>query len=182
MLSNHLILCWPLPLLPSIFPRVRVFSNELALCIRWPKDWSFTFSPFSEYSELVSFRIDWFGLVTWKGATMCIHTRSIQHDMGLRSALRSIRDKSPWEHFMSDCFRLVCLRSCAVLCLVAQSCLTLCNPMDCGPTNSSEQEYWNGLPYPPPGNLPTKGSNPGLLHCRQILYQLSYQGSLYMYI
>ena len=80
--------------------------------------------------------------------------------MGLSSALRSIRDKSHWEYFVSDCFRLVCLRSCAVLCLVAQSCLTLCSPMDCSPPNSSEQEYWNGLPYLPPGNLPNWGIEP----------------------
>ena len=59
MPSNHLILCHPL-LLPSIFPSIRVFSSELALCIRWPKDWSFSFSisPSSEYSGLLSFRIE----------------------------------------------------------------------------------------------------------------------------
>ena len=59
MLSNHLILCHPL-LLPSIFPSIRVFSNELAVRIRWPKYWSFSFSPFNEYLGLISFRIDWF--------------------------------------------------------------------------------------------------------------------------
>ena len=62
MPSNDLILCHPLLLLPSIFPRIRVFSNESALCIRWAKYWSFSFSiSFSnEYSGLISFRIDWF--------------------------------------------------------------------------------------------------------------------------
>ena len=62
MLSNHLILCCPLLLLPSIFPSVRIFSNELALHIRWPKDWSFSFSiyPSNEYSGLISFRTDLF--------------------------------------------------------------------------------------------------------------------------
>ena len=66
---NHLILCHPLFLLPSIFPSMRVFSNELALCIRWPKFWSFSFSisPFSEYSGLISFRIDWFDLLAVQG-------------------------------------------------------------------------------------------------------------------
>ena len=59
MPSNHLILCLPLLLLPSIFPNNRVFSNESALCIRWPKYWSFSISPSSEYSGLISFRIDW---------------------------------------------------------------------------------------------------------------------------
>ena len=61
---NHLILCRPLLLLPSIFPRIRVFSNESALRIRWPKYWSFSFSisPSNEYSGLISFRMDWFDL------------------------------------------------------------------------------------------------------------------------
>ena len=64
MPSNHLILCCPLLLLPSIFPSIRVFSNESALHIRWPKYWSFSFSisPSNEYSGLISFRIYWFDL------------------------------------------------------------------------------------------------------------------------
>ena len=68
MPSNYLNLCHPL-LLPSIFPRIRVFSNELALCIRWPKDWSFSFSisPSNEYSGLLSFRIEWFYLLAVQG-------------------------------------------------------------------------------------------------------------------
>ena len=61
MPSNHLILCWPLPVLPSIFLSIRVFSNESALCIRWPKHWSFSISSSNEYSGLISFRIDRFG-------------------------------------------------------------------------------------------------------------------------
>ena len=69
MPSNHLILCRPLLLLPSIFPRVRVFSNESVLPIRWPKYWSFSFSIRSsnEYSGLISFRIDWFDLLAVQG-------------------------------------------------------------------------------------------------------------------
>ena len=65
MLSNHLILCCPLLLLPSIFPNIRAFSNESTLRIRWPKYWSFSFSisPSSEYSGLISFRIDWLDLL-----------------------------------------------------------------------------------------------------------------------
>ena len=65
MPSNHLILCYPLLLLPSIFPSIRVFSNESAPCIRWPKYWSFSFniSPSSEHSGLISFRMDWFDLL-----------------------------------------------------------------------------------------------------------------------
>ena len=69
MPSNHLILCRPLLLLPSVFPSIRVFSNESVLCIRWPKDWSFSFSiiPSNEYSEWISFRIDWFDLLAGQG-------------------------------------------------------------------------------------------------------------------
>ena len=69
MPPNRLILCRPLLLLPSIFPSVRVFSNELTLHIRWPKYWSFTFSicPSNEYSGLISFRIDWFNLLAVQG-------------------------------------------------------------------------------------------------------------------
>ena len=65
MPSNHLILCHPLLLLPSIFPSIRVFSNESALHIRWPKYWSFSFniSPSNEYSGLISFRMDWLDLL-----------------------------------------------------------------------------------------------------------------------
>ena len=69
MPSNHLVLCRPLLLLPSVFPSIRVFSNELALRVRWPKYWSFSFSisPSSEYSGLISFRIDWFDLLAVQG-------------------------------------------------------------------------------------------------------------------
>ena len=69
MLSNHLILYCPLLLLPSIFPSIKVFSNESALHIRWPKYWSFMFriSPFNEYSGLISFSIDWFDLLAVQG-------------------------------------------------------------------------------------------------------------------
>ena len=69
MPSNYLILCWSLLLMPSIFSSIRVFSNELALHIRWPKYWSFSFSirPFSEFSGLISFRIDWLDLLAVQG-------------------------------------------------------------------------------------------------------------------
>ena len=71
MLSNHQILCFPLLLLPLIFPGIRVFSNESALHIRWPKYWSFIISPSNEYSGLISFRIDRFDLSV-QGTLMCL--------------------------------------------------------------------------------------------------------------
>ena len=69
MSSNHLILCRPLLLLPSIFPSIRVFSNESVLCIRWPKYWNFSFniSPSNEYLGLTSFRLDWLDLLAAQG-------------------------------------------------------------------------------------------------------------------
>ena len=67
MPSNHLVLCHPLLLLPSIFPSIRVFSNESALHIRWPKYWSFSISPSNEHSGLISFRRDWFDLLAVQG-------------------------------------------------------------------------------------------------------------------
>ena len=101
--SNHPVLCRPLLLLPSVFPSIRVFSNELALRIRWPKYWSFSFSisPSSEYSGLIFFRINWFDLlavqgtceslpqhhsskasILWPSASLrsnsCIHTRLLE--------------------------------------------------------------------------------------------------------
>ena len=69
MPSNHLIFCCPLLLPPSIFPSIRVFSSVLALCIRWPNYWSFSFSigPSNEYSGLIAFRVDWFDLLAVQG-------------------------------------------------------------------------------------------------------------------
>ena len=75
MPSNHLILCHPLLLQPSIFSGIRVFSNELVLCIRWSKYWSFSFSisPSNEYSGLISFRVDWFDLLAVQGTLKSLH-------------------------------------------------------------------------------------------------------------
>ena len=67
MPSNHLILCRPLLLLPSIFPSIRLFSSESVLLIRWPKYWSFSFSPSNEYSGLISFRMGWLDLLAVQG-------------------------------------------------------------------------------------------------------------------
>ena len=81
MSSKHLILCRPLLLLPSIFPSIRVFSSESALHIRWPNYWSFSFSisPSNEYSELISFRIDWFDLLAVQGTFKCLLQHHKKH-------------------------------------------------------------------------------------------------------
>ena len=86
MLSNHLILCHPLILLPSIFPSIRVFSNESALCIRWPKYWSFSFriSPSNEHSGLISFRMDCLDLLAVQATLMSL----LQHHSSKASILR----------------------------------------------------------------------------------------------
>ena len=86
MPSNHLILCCPLLLLPPIFPSVRVFSNESALRIRWPKYWSFSFniSPFNEHSGLSSFRMDWLDLLAAQGTLQSL----LQHHSSKASILR----------------------------------------------------------------------------------------------
>ena len=86
MPSNHLILCCPLLLLPSIFPSIRVFSNESALCMRWLKYCSFSFniSPSNEYSGLISFRMDWLDLFAVQGTLKCL----LQHHSSKASILR----------------------------------------------------------------------------------------------
>ena len=78
--SNHLILCHPLLLLPSIFLCLRVFSNESVICIRWSKYWSFSFSisPSSEYSGLISFRLDWFDTLQSKGLSRVFSNTTVQ--------------------------------------------------------------------------------------------------------
>ena len=86
MASHHLILCCPLLLLPSIIPCIRVFSSESALCIRWPRYWSFSFciSPSNEYSGLISFRIDWFDLLAVQGTLKSL----LQHRSSKTSVLQ----------------------------------------------------------------------------------------------
>ena len=86
MPSNHLILCLPLLLLPSIFPSIRVFSNESALLMRWPKYWSFSFniSPSNEHLGLISFRMDWLDLLAVQGTLKSL----LQHHSSKASILR----------------------------------------------------------------------------------------------
>ena len=76
--SNHLILCRPLLLLPSIFPTIRVFSSELVLHIRWPKYWSFSLSPSSEYSGPIFFRMDWLDLLAVQGTLRVFSNTTVQ--------------------------------------------------------------------------------------------------------
>ena len=86
VLSNHAILCHRHLLLPSVFPRIRVFSSESALCMRWSKYWSFgiSISPFNEYSELISFRMDWLDLLAVQGTLKSL----LQHHIAKASVLR----------------------------------------------------------------------------------------------
>src|SRR5574340_673060 len=86
MPSNHLILCCPPLLLPSIFPSIKVFSNESALHIRWPKSWSFSFniSPSNEHSGLISFRMDWLDLLAVQGTLKSL----LQHHSSKASVLQ----------------------------------------------------------------------------------------------
>ena len=98
MPSSHLILCRPL-LLPSIFPSIRVFSNELALCIGWPKYWSFSFSmsPSSESSGLISFRMDWFDLLAVQGTLKSLlQHHSSKASILLRSAFFIVQLSHPY--------------------------------------------------------------------------------------
>ena len=83
MPSNHLILCHPILLLPSILPSIRIFPNESARCIRWPKYWSFSISPSNEQSGLTSFRMDWLDLLTVQGTLKSL----VQHDSSKASIL-----------------------------------------------------------------------------------------------
>ena len=108
MPSNHLILCRALLLLPSIFPSIRVFSNESVLCIRWPKYWSFSLSisPFSKYSGLISFRIDWLDLLAVQGTLKSLlqhHSSNasiLWHSAFFIVQLTSIRDH--WRNHSLD--------------------------------------------------------------------------------
>ncbi|CAI9160340.1 unnamed protein product [Rangifer tarandus platyrhynchus] len=92
MPSNDLILCCPLLFPPSIFPSIRVFSNESALCIRWPKYWSFSFSlsPSNEYSGLISFRMDWFDFLAVQGTLKSL----LQHHHSLDLPIFSLTESA----------------------------------------------------------------------------------------
>ena len=98
MSSNHLILCCPRLLLPSIFPSNRVFSNESALCIRWPKYWSFSFniSPSNEHPGLISFRMDWLDLLAVQGTLKSLQHHSSKALIHLCSAFFIVQLSHPY--------------------------------------------------------------------------------------
>ena len=92
MPSNHLILCCSLLLLPSVFPSIRVFSSESVLCIKWPKDWSFSFSisPTNDYSGLISFRMDWLDLLAVQGLSRVFSNTTVQKHQCFSGQLQSM--------------------------------------------------------------------------------------------
>ena len=122
MLSTHLILCHFL-LLPSIFPNIRVFSNELALRIRCPKHWSFSISPSKEYSGLISFRMDWLDLLAVQGTLKSLpQHHSPKASVLWDSAFFTVQLSHPY---------MTTGKAICYCCSVPQSCPTLCNAMDC---------------------------------------------------
>ena len=154
MPSNYLILCHPLHLLPSIFPSIRVFSNESVLRIRWPKYWSFSFniSPSNEHPGLISSRMDWLDLLAVQGAVKSL----LQHHSSKASILRcstffrvqlshpymttgKTKALTRWTFVDKVMSLLFNMMSWLVITFlpssseseVVQSCLTLCDPMDC---------------------------------------------------
>jgi len=123
MPSNHLILCHILLLLPSIFSSIRDFSNKSALCIRWPKYWSFSINPSKEYSRLISFRTEWFDLLAVQGTLKSL----LQHHNFFKFIFL-LKDNC----FTEFCFlsNLNMNQPSVQFSSVAQSCLTLCDSMN----------------------------------------------------
>ena len=149
MLSNHLILCHPLLLSPSIIPSIRVSSNKLALHITWPKYWSFSFSTSSsnEYSGLISFKTDWFNLCAVQGTLKSL----LQHHKLKASTLwcsAFFRGSYSQSHFPQNSLFMLLLshfsrvRLCATPEMAAHQA-----PQSLG---FSRQEHWSGLPFPSP--------------------------------
>ena len=100
MPSNHLILCWAFLFPPQIFPSIRVFSNESAFRIRWPKHWSFSFSisPSNEYSGLISFRIDWLDLLAVQGTLKSLPTPQFRSINFSPKILEPLQEFSTWSN------------------------------------------------------------------------------------
>ena len=165
MLFNHLILCHPLLLLSSIFPSIRVFSNESALCIRWSKYWSFSFSPSSEYSGLISFRIDWFDLAV-QGALKCLPPHlSSKESVLWHSAFFMVQLSHLYMTTGKTIALSIWIFASKVMFLSVQLCAALWTVAPQAPLSMgfSRREYWSGLPCPPPGDLPHLGIEPGSL-------------------
>ena len=130
---NHLIVCRPLLLLPSIFPGIRVFSKKSVLHIRWPKYWSFSFSigPSNEYSGLISFRIDWFDLLAVQGTLRSLLQQHSSKASILRCSVFFIVQLS---HSYMTTRKTIALTAATAKSL--QSCPTLCDPIDGSPPGS----------------------------------------------
>ena len=170
MPSSHLILCRPLFLLPPIPPSIRVFSNESALHMRWPKYWSFNFSisPSSEHTGLISFRMDWLDLLAVQGTLKSL----LQHSLLNHSSKASILQCSAFftvqlsDPYMTTGKTIALTRRTfvgkvkeyhgpAAAAKSLQSCPTLCDSIDGSPPDSSslgfsKQEHWSGLSFPSP--------------------------------
>ena len=175
MPSNHLILCCPLLLLPSIFTSIRVISNESAVHIRWPQYWSFSLSisPHSEYLGFISFRIDWFDCPAVQGTLKSL----FQHHSSKASILRcSAFFMVQHSHAYMTAGKTIALTRQTFVGTVHGILYSLWSSLY-SPWNSPGQNTGVGRLSLLQGIFPTQGSNPGLLHCRQILYQLSDQGS-----
>ena len=164
MPSSHLTLCRPLLLLPPIPPSIRVFSNESALHIRWPKYWSFSFnmSLSSEHPTLISFRMDWLDLLAVQGTLKSLQHHSSKASILRHSAFFTIQLSHPYvttgktidltrQTFVGKVMSLL-LNMLPAATKSLQSCLTLCNPIDGSPPGSPipGQEHWSGLPFPSP--------------------------------
>ena len=108
MPSNHLILCCPLLFLPPIFTSIRVFSDESALCIRWPKYWSFSINPSNKYAEFISFRTDWFDLLAVQGnlRSLTQHHNS-KASILQRSTFFMVQLSHPYDYWKNHSFALV---------------------------------------------------------------------------
>ena len=128
MPSSHVILCCPLLLLPSVFQSIRVFSNESAVCIRWPKYQSFSLSPSNEYSGLISVRIDCFDLLAIQGTLKSLFQHHILKASVLRFSAFFIVQLSHLYMTMG--------KTMPYYAKSLQSCLTLCDPIDGSPRGS----------------------------------------------
>ena len=150
MPSNHLIVCHPLLLLPSIFPSIRVFSNELVLWIRWPKYWSFSISisPSNEYSGLISFRMDWLDLLAVQGTLKSLlQHHSSKVSVLQYSALFMVQLSHPYisDYLSASDYKTITLTRWT---FVGKVMSLLFNML------------YGGLQFPAPGDLPDPGPEP----------------------